>query len=115
MAEHERVILRKVYVWRATLFGLLYGLLFGALFITTALGTIQYVSQAREIPTPWASGTDLVFFGAVFTLVFAFLSCVGIIIAVLMYNVIAKMGGALHLDLEERTGKFEDVFAVRAA
>ena len=103
MGERERIAIKKVYVWRAALFGLLYGLVLGTIFISTVLGLLWWFSQSREIPPPpGVTGTGVVLIGLVSVLVFAVLSALGGIAAGLLYNLSAKLGGALHVELEEQ-------------
>ncbi len=101
MAEHARLILRKVYVWRTALFGLLFGFILGVILAAIGLGALWYISQQQGILPPGITGKDIFLIGAIGAGAFAGLSAVGGIIGALFYNILAKIGGGLHVEMEE--------------
>lgn len=103
MGEGARIILRKVYLWRATLWGLLFGFIISTLFITVSLGGLWFLSEARGITPPGITREDLVFFGAISIGLFTFLSAFSVFVLAIFYNLITKLGGGLHMNFEENT------------
>ena len=97
MPEHARLIVQKVYVWRAVLFGLLYGLIFGALFVGVTLYALWSFSQSRELTPPGITQGDLFLLGGISAVVFAVVMALGALISATLYNLLARIGGGLHV------------------
>ena|SRR3989338_2051415 len=102
MAENARLIVRKVYVWRAVLFGLLYGLIFGVLFVSVVVYTLWSFSESRGLTPPGITQGDLFLLGGISAVVFAVVVALGALISATFYNLLAHIGGGLHVELEER-------------
>ena len=110
MGEVERIEVRKIYVGRAAIFGLLYGLIIGVLFgiaiILMVLLGVGSALNAFGIPLGLTTSTALIFaFGAV--ILYAIATCIMAIISAALYNLVAKMGGRIDLGLLEFV-KMED-------
>ena len=101
MVEHARLILRKVYVWRTALLGLLFGFILGIILAAIGLGALWYISQQQGIIPPGITGKDIFLIGVIGAGAFAVLFAIGGIIGTIIYNILAKMGGGLHVDMEE--------------
>ncbi len=114
MAEMERIELRKIYILRATMFGLLFGL-----FLGIVLGLLVYFVGVASIPDSITIAdkqfqTDIVTSAwFVVSLLFAFVFFVGFffasVIGALFYNLIAKIGGRIDLGLKEHEAEQQPV------
>lgn len=117
MAEVQRVELKKIYVWRAALFGLLYGLVLGIIF---SLITIFLLAVGVNNITLFGKNTSSLMAGAFITIsvliiiltsLFSSLSC---LMGAALYNLIAKLGGKIHLALVEHEEKNETTRSILA-
>ena len=104
MGEVERIILRRLYIGKASLFGLYYGaftgLILGAIAFLAVLVSNRFETWLGE--TLNMSGFALAFILAV--IIFISITIIGLIsafLAVLIYNIVASFGGEINFDLEE--------------
>ncbi|MEK6889486.1 MAG: hypothetical protein AABW80_05260 [Nanoarchaeota archaeon] len=104
MGEVERIILKRIYVGKASLFGLYYGAFTGLIIGFIAFLAV-FISNRLET---WLgdmvnmSGFALAFILAV--IIFISVTVIGLIgafLAVLIYNIVASLGGEINFDLEE--------------
>ena len=108
MNPTERIEVRKIYVGRAALFGLLYGLIigliFGIFFFVMALaGTSNINFLGRDIKILSVGVGAVIAIGIVIFSSIA--SCISAAVGAVLYNLIAMMGGMLHLGLAEHEVK----------
>jgi hypothetical protein len=101
MERVERIEVRKFYVGRAALFGLLYGLLFGVIF-----GVVFFLSVLiGDVSLTQSVGNVGVGLGLIVSFGIVIFSAIWIsvimVVSALLYNIIVKMGGAIHLGLAE--------------
>lgn len=108
MAETQRVKVKKIYVWRFTLFGLVFGLFLGLLLagiflllsITiSSIGLEGATLFGIEISKVFVGITALISillfsFSLFFSVVFSFFSAI-------VYNLFSLMGIKIHLLFEE--------------
>lgn len=106
--ERTRFVLRKIYVLRAGLFGLLYGLIFGVLFIGVGLWVLWSYSVSQGLTPPNITSGDIVVLGVVLILGFTIIGAFGIVLSAILYNLLAKLSVGLHFDFEER--EMKDIF-----
>ena len=104
MNPTERIEVRKVYIKNVALFGLLYGLVIGMiigvfLFVRILLGAenITLFGKVVAISNMWI-GIAILFGSVIF---YAIAICIASAICALLYNLIASIGGALHVGLAE--------------
>lgn len=102
MGDTGRLHVRRVYVWRAVLFGSLFGLIIGTFFIAVTLGFLWFLSDTKVITPLGITGSNLMLLGAISVVVIVFLSAVGVLVFAFFYNLLAKFGGGLHVELEEK-------------
>ena len=101
----ERIELRKIYVGKAAIFGLLYGLMMGLIigiffFVSALIGLENSLTLlGKEFKIDVAGMVAIVLIGA--TIFFSIASCISIAVIALIYNLISQIGGALHLGLAE--------------
>jgi hypothetical protein len=95
--EADRVVLNKVYVGRAALFGLIYGLVFGLIAGVFAAISIVLGSSSFSIPGVESAGAFMVFIAVV--IFYTLSSLVGFAIGALLYNLIALVGVKMHFNL----------------
>lgn len=115
MGESERIIVKKIYVGRAALFGLYYGILMGLLMavllpliISTLIGALTPdigASGSSGGSSPFGTGNaigagSLVLSALYFGLVVVF-SVIGSVFFAVVYNIVSKVNGSMHVDLEE--------------
>ena len=102
----ERIEVRKIYVGRAAIFGLLYGLVLGLIigiyfFASSLIGLENNLTLfGKELKIVGIGIGSIVLVGA--TIFFSIASCIFMIIGSFVYNLISQIGGALHLGLAER-------------
>jgi len=105
MVEVERVKLKKIYVWRATLFGLLVGsivglilaiitFLFGTLLASTSIGLVSFGGQA--IGHLLAGSAASIAVAVLFSI--AFSGAASCFVGSILYNISASFGAKLHFD-----------------
>jgi hypothetical protein len=108
MDEEKRIELSKVYIGKAVIFGLIYGLIVGVvigfvLFVMILLGAMESISLLGN--TYDVSGMLKAFSvlaGSIFGVgILGGLFCV---VAALIYNFVAKVGGKIHIGMEEYGG-----------
>lgn len=105
MAGVERIVFKRIYVGRAALFGLYYGIFIGLIsaiiiFIMSiwSINTLQSSSVGDAAGLETAGATLIAF---IFFILYVVITPIASIIFALIYNLIAKIGGALHFDLME--------------
>jgi len=106
----ERIEVRKIYIKNAALFGLLYGLIIGLiigvfLFVRILLGaeSINIFGKVIAISNIWI-GVAVLFGSVIF---YAIAICIAFAISALLYNLLANIGGMLHVGLAESETKEE--------
>lgn len=109
----ERIEVRKFYAGRAAVFGLFYGIVIGLisglfifiLMITVGSATIDSFNKvavlagSQPLPIIGVGEAFLVFI--IIVLVYSIASCILFCVSALIYNLIAKIGGPIHLGLVE--------------
>ena len=111
MKVTERIEVRKIYLGSATLFGLVYGLVIGIIFaiIVLILGFSNIIAITGIFTASFNSGaglldnltSDIFTFSGVSLLVIAIGGLILGFIGALVYNLVAMIGGKLHLGLAE--------------
>ena len=94
--EADRVVVNKIYVGRATLFGLLYGLLMGIVVGVFAVASILFGDYSIEIPGFVGAGALMIFIGVI-----VFYTISGVIMffaSSLVYNIIALTSVKMHFN-----------------
>tara|TARA_B100000315_G_C14236570_1_gene433418 strand:+ start:285 stop:605 length:321 start_codon:yes stop_codon:yes gene_type:complete len=101
MGQRERIIVRKIYLGSAAMFGLYYGLIIGLLAGGFVLIASLLMPSSGGLGVSGAlGGFGIVTAGIVFV-IYTVAGIVGSVISALLYNIISKIGGSIHVDLEE--------------
>ena len=116
MQATERIVVSKIYVGSAALFGLLYGLVIGLIMVIIFLigGLTGFQGEGSFL-------ANLIPFGGFYVLAIAILvfyvigGLIAMVISALLYNLVAKLGGKLHIGLAEYEKKVEPMNAMKAA
>ncbi len=100
----ERIVLRKIYVWRAALFGLAYGFFLGLVlvipfYIVMIMTGESYFSDVSGINSLILESTFI--FSFIILFFYTLISGVMFAISALVYNLISKTGLRIHLGLAE--------------
>ncbi len=95
--EADRFVLNKIYVGRATLFGLVYGLVFGLIFGAFSAISIMIGGASVEIPGLIGAGAFMVFL--IVVIFYTVGSLVGFAAGALLYNLISLVGVRMHFNL----------------
>src|SRR3990167_6315007 len=103
MNPTERVEVRKIYVGRASLFGLLYGLIMGIiigifLFVGILLGSDGVSIFGVAVKASVGMGFLLLIGSVIF---YSVIGCIACAVWAIVYNLIAGIGGMMHLGLAE--------------
>lgn len=103
--EEKRIEIRRFYVGKAALFGLLYGLFIGIivgiiLFVMILLGATKSLNVVGKEFQTIGIGMGLIVL-VVMVVFYALASCVGFVVVTLIYNLIAKIGVRVHFGLAE--------------
>ncbi|MEK6844386.1 MAG: hypothetical protein AABX83_03070 [Nanoarchaeota archaeon] len=102
----ERIELRKIYVGRAAIFGLLYGLVTGLIigiffFVGSLIGLqngFTFFGKALNI-----SGVGMGSIALIVSIIFfSVASFISMAVSAFIYNLISQIGGTLHIGLAER-------------
>jgi len=102
MGESERIVFKKFYVGRVSLFGLYYGAFLGLFVAFVLFFIILLSSQAELFFQRWfnVEGISLAFMiGVISFVVIAVLVLFSFILFSLSYNLISRMGGDIQFDL----------------
>jgi len=100
----ERIEVRKIYIGKAALFGLLFGLIIGIivgvfLFVRVLLGVDSISIFGRIVETNLLIGFFLLIGSVIF---YSIAICAALAVCALLYNLIASIGGMLHIGLAEQ-------------
>ncbi|MBI3334758.1 hypothetical protein HYZ97_04700, partial [Candidatus Pacearchaeota archaeon] len=101
--EVERIVIKRLYIGRAALFGLLYGAFLGIIMALVILASAFASSNVEG----YAFLAEFLGPGFIFILAFlvliacAVLSCIGAVLTAVLYNLVSRFGGSMHLDLGE--------------
>ena len=95
--EADRVIINKVYVGRAALFGLIYGLLMGLLVGIFMAASVMFSNSSVSVPGFAGAGALTIFIGVV--ILYTLGSVVMFFASALIYNIIALTGIKIHFNL----------------
>ncbi len=103
MNPTERIEVRKIYVGKAALFGLLFGLIIGIivgvfLFVRILLGVESVSIFGRIVETNMLIGFFLLIGSVIF---YSIAICIALAVCAFLYNLIASIGGMLHIGLAE--------------
>lgn len=104
MGEVERISLRKIYVGRAALSGLLFGLLLGVVFVLFFMGLFAANAVNPEnlgLTSSLPNSNMFYLYVLIFIPIFALSFCFIFALFALIYNVVVAMKGELHLGLAE--------------
>jgi hypothetical protein len=98
----ERIEVRKIFIGSAFKFGLLYGLIIGLIFGIIALVMEMAGYSTGNVFTGGLLPIEGIFIvsGVVF-LFYVILGIVGAVFGALIYNLVAVMGGKIHIGLAE--------------
>lgn len=101
MEEIQRVQLKKIYIWRATLFGLLYGLVSGVVLAVVSNLLIFFGFKNMHILGQNIVNVTVGLIAVVtvlLILIFAIIGAIVFLLGSLVYNIVSKFGSKIHLE-----------------